>query len=1324
MAKIKGFIACFVAFCTVILLAASGFIYINFNQSGSVDFQKQLVSLYQKYDTDLSGAADEKFALKRLIVSGYDGKSYGAIDVASDKRHGVALLQYKTAAQAENAYNKLTADGYTVDADCAVSLDAYETGQMNPKGSNAMGISDYVGNFAINSDDVLVAVLDTGVMLDHDELKGRMYNDGYDYTVDGNDNAEYDKSCESLYFHGTFVSAIVANNTMSNVKIVPFKVVPYGTKVETLSSCISAIYAATDMGADVINASFSSTLGQASYEKAVAYAVENGVCVCASAGNNGKLLTSTYPAMTTDVITVSALNSSLTNIASYSNFGSDIDFCAPGSGVTSAIPNTDGTSGYATYNGTSFSAPYISAVCANIKSMNSELSKEQVYNIMRDFSVDYGDEGLDSYYGYGMPNIASIKYDTDDYTLSLPRGELTVHGSVDYTDGTQPWYSFSSKIKQVNIDENVKSIGAYSFYNMAEANFKLNSPFNTVGDYAFYGCTGLKSITFDKNVKQIGNCAFGGLSSDFEISGYSNTCAQTYCRGEQIKFNSLGCNHDFLAVAYPPSSERDGYTQYTCSACGYTYNDKYVEPAVLLSGDCGEELKYTLDNFGTLSISGTGDMYDYKGVASPWYDYRGSVRTVVIDSGVTSVSPFAFYGCSKIYTYRYSGDNFKVVDKSLYTYDGKTLVCAALSAAGEYIMPEQVESISAAAFLNAESLSVVPNDNFSVNMSVIYDKNGNIAMALPSYKFAGITIESAVKLMPYAFLLTSYPQTARVYSSGVEFGHYSIGYSYSEKGFVKNDFVYYGDATANAYSYAVNNGFEAYPLNAGKCGENVNWHYDYETKTLSLSGQGATDTYSSPDAVPWYDYMSQIKAITIDDEITALSQYSFYNAKNATALTMPASMEAPVNQSVWYGCSALESITLTKGSGVMPDYDRNSNHQVYTYSPWYISRNSLQNFDICSDIVSIGAYAFRACSGLKTVTLNNCDGIGKYAFYDCVNIESFTNYSKQTVFSRNAIFVNSASSEIVPVVYCYNDSTTKDYIKNKNCSFSSLGCGHTRGYTENSTLPNCCYDVTVNYNCVDCNETIYSSFLAARTSGHYIKASLKSTASKAIYGAEVYVNGQLSAVTNQYGKFVIDEIKCCQSYNITIKKHGFVIANTTIAPYKNNLRGDLVIKYGDFIKDGVVNGKDFGFAHLNRFEDEKLLDYGYVENESLTIDRAYTNQGHPVVNDIYNEQSDSAANKREFYAHVSFGTEYTVTECGYLYGKNLDDDFMTVENVGKKGSGGYALRQYQFEPNGNTMVMTYGSSDSKGVVSARFYIKYTNGVKNYIYYSDISSYTY
>ena len=62
------------------------------------------------------------------------------------------------------------------------------------------------------------------------------------------------------------------------------------------------------------------------------------------------------------------------------------------------------------------------------------------------------------------------------------------------------------------------------------------------------------------------------------------------------------------------------------------------------SGSCGENATWALDDNGRLTISGTGDMYDFvAGHTGPWETYRDKIKTVVIEDGITSIGERAFY---------------------------------------------------------------------------------------------------------------------------------------------------------------------------------------------------------------------------------------------------------------------------------------------------------------------------------------------------------------------------------------------------------------------------------------------------------------------------------------------------------------------------------------------------------------------------------------------------------------------------------------------------------------------------------------------------------
>ena len=70
---------------------------------------------------------------------------------------------------------------------------------------------------------------------------------------------------------------------------------------------------------------------------------------------------------------------------------------------------------------------------------------------------------------------------------------------------------------------------------------------------------------------------------------------------------------------------------------------------VVAEGTCGENLTWTLDSEGTLTISGTGAMTDYSNDSkAPWYSSRSSIKSAIISYGVTSIGDYAFYYCNRL----------------------------------------------------------------------------------------------------------------------------------------------------------------------------------------------------------------------------------------------------------------------------------------------------------------------------------------------------------------------------------------------------------------------------------------------------------------------------------------------------------------------------------------------------------------------------------------------------------------------------------------------------------------------------------------------------
>jgi thermitase len=214
--------------------------------------------------------------------------------------------------------------------------------------------------------DITVAVIDTGVCMNHEDLLDRVLDNGYDF-VDNDDDPE------DVFGHGCSVAGIIAANIDNgigiagfapNSSILPVRVLgPSGSG--SMADVAAGIVYAANNGADIINLSLGSMVGSQVTEDAVNHAIAKGLTVIASAGNSGGALPG-FPARYENVVAVGAIDPNGAR-SSFSNKGGDI--WAPGRDVHTIYLDN----GYKALNGTSFSAPYVAAMAAVLEGMGGSL---------------------------------------------------------------------------------------------------------------------------------------------------------------------------------------------------------------------------------------------------------------------------------------------------------------------------------------------------------------------------------------------------------------------------------------------------------------------------------------------------------------------------------------------------------------------------------------------------------------------------------------------------------------------------------------------------------------------------------------------------------------------------------------------------------------------------------------------------------------------------------------------------------------------------------------------------------------------------------------
>ena len=251
---------------------------------------------------------------------------------------------------------------------------------------------------------VVIAILDTGVDVNHPDLAGKIL-EGYN-AYDGTNNVVDDIG------HGTMVAgtaAAITDNALGvsapawNCKILPVKVNIPGAASTTYSLLAKGLIYAADKGAKVACMSWQIFNGSGTLTEAAKYFVEKGGIVIAAAGNTGKY----ESCMDNQYIISVAATDQKDLAASFSSYGPYVDLSAPGVSILTTINGKQATSydyAYGYVSGTSFSAPLTAGLAALIYSANPSLTPNQVEQILETSAVDLGEPGYDYRYGWGRIN--------------------------------------------------------------------------------------------------------------------------------------------------------------------------------------------------------------------------------------------------------------------------------------------------------------------------------------------------------------------------------------------------------------------------------------------------------------------------------------------------------------------------------------------------------------------------------------------------------------------------------------------------------------------------------------------------------------------------------------------------------------------------------------------------------------------------------------------------------------------------------------------------------------------------------------------------------
>ncbi|MCA9987891.1 MAG: S8 family serine peptidase [Anaerolineales bacterium] len=254
----------------------------------------------------------------------------------------------------------------------------------------------------------LVAVIDTGVQLDHPALASHLVP-GLDL-VDGdlepadtgnNQDDDGDGLVDEAVGHGTHVAGIV-QLVAPEAQIMPIRALDSDGRSDIFRVAMAIQYA-SESGADVINLSLGLGAKSVLLRDVIRQATRAGAVVVAAAGNLASDLEQ-YPAASQCALAVTAVGPE-NQRSDFANYGDWIDFVAPGEAIYSTFTG----SSYAWWSGSSMAAPFVAGQAALLHSVNPDLNAREVTLLIASTAaaVDASNPAVPGQLGAGLPNVAA-----------------------------------------------------------------------------------------------------------------------------------------------------------------------------------------------------------------------------------------------------------------------------------------------------------------------------------------------------------------------------------------------------------------------------------------------------------------------------------------------------------------------------------------------------------------------------------------------------------------------------------------------------------------------------------------------------------------------------------------------------------------------------------------------------------------------------------------------------------------------------------------------------------------------------------------------------
>ena len=463
-----------------------------------------------------------------------------------------------------------------------------------------------------------------------------------------------------------------------------------------------------------------------------------------------------------------------------------------------------------------------------------------------------------------------------------------------------------------------------------ETTYTIPNSVTSIGDAAFYDCSGLTSVTIPNSVTSIGYATFAGCSGLTSVT-IPNSVTSI---GDAAFWDCSG----LTSVTIPNSVTSIGYATFI---------------------GCSGLTSVTIPN--SVTSIGIDAFFDCSGLTS-----------VTIPNSVTSIGNYAFYNCSGLTSVTIPNSVTSIGEFAFAACFGLTSVT----------IPNSVTSIGNYAFYDCSGLTsvTIPNSVTSIGNYAFYNCSGLTSVTIPnSVTSIG---DNAFKGIRYIV----YSGTAE----GCPWGAYGLAdndfvYSDCEKTSIKSYIGNGGDVVIPNSVTSIGEGAfygcsgltsVTIPNSVTSIGDAAFRGCIGLTKVTINSNTIASKTYSSSSSLNNI-FGTQVAEYVLGGSVTSIGDYAFFDCSGLTSVTIPNSITS-IGESVFSNCSSLTEVIIPNS---VTHIDKHA----------FASCTSLTSITIPNSVTNISEYAFDGCGNVISVTIGeSVSNIGQCAFNGCNSIKNIT----------------------------------------------------------------------------------------------------------------------------------------------------------------------------------------------------------------------------------------------------------------------------------------------------------------------------------------------